>query len=146
MYHKKYFGASEDAYNKGKLAMAKKLKNTTVVRDVDGNLSRVSTDDPRYISGELVAYNKGKKNHNSASKRKDVMNKIISSREQKYDSYSTYTFDELVSFMVDAYMLGKSVFNKKGTSFGSNYTTIIMRTKFNKEEVYNSVVQRLSKV
>lgn len=146
MYHKKYFGASEDAYNKGKLAMAKKLKNTTVVRDVDGNLSRVSTDDPRYISGELVAYNKGKKNHNSASNRKDVMNKIISSREQKYDSYSTYTFDELVSFMVDAYMLGKSVFNKKGTSFGSNYTTIIMRTKFNKEEVYNSVVQRLSKV
>jgi hypothetical protein len=31
-------------------------KNTTIVKDKDGNVMRVSTNDPRYISGELIGH------------------------------------------------------------------------------------------
>jgi len=33
--------------------------NTVVVRDSNGNKTRISKDDPRYLSGELIAWNKG---------------------------------------------------------------------------------------
>jgi uncharacterized Zn ribbon protein len=35
-------------------------KNKAVVKDSNGNTFQVSTDDPRYLSGELISINKGK--------------------------------------------------------------------------------------
>lgn len=34
-------------------------KNTIIVKDLNGNRIRISKDDPRYLSGELIPWNKG---------------------------------------------------------------------------------------
>lgn len=44
-----------------KQAIGRRTKNTVIVKDSDENRFRVSKDDPRYLSGELVFYRTGTK-------------------------------------------------------------------------------------
>lgn len=144
MNGKKYFGADEETIRKGLDAMAEKLKNTVIVKDKDGNRFRVSCDDPRYVSGELVSFNSGEKRENSASKRPEVMTKIMSKRNETYAKFARFTFDEMVDFLVEAHNSGKEIFGKK-KPFAKNYSGYCKRTSFDQNELKIAVVQRLSK-
>lgn len=145
MLNTKFFGASEEVYINGIKKMKEKLSETVIVRDKDGNKFRVSIYDQRYISGELVPFNLGVKKENSASKRKDVMENIMKTRNDKYEKISKFSYEEMVEYLLDAHNSGKNIF-KKDKFFGSNYIMLINKTNFNREDLYNSVVQRLSKV
>jgi hypothetical protein len=60
--------------------MSKQRKGLVVVKDKDGNICRVSVDDPRYISGELVYYRTGlkhKKETLQKMKERSIKGKII---------------------------------------------------------------------
>ena len=144
MSGKKYFGADEDTIRKGLDSMAEKLKNTVIVKDKEGNRFRVSCDDPRYVSGELVSFNAGEKRENSASKRPEVMSKIMSKRNETYAKFASFTFDEMVNFLVEAHNSGKEIFGKK-KPFAKNYSGYCKRTPFDQNELKDAVVQRLSK-
>ena len=148
MYGKKYFGSSEEAYLKGIEAMTEKLTGTVIVRDVndsENKLFRVSVNDPKYKSGEYVSFNLGVTRENSASKRKDVMDRIMDSRNKKYQMLADFTFDEMVDYLIDYHNKGKNIFNEKYL-FAKNFVMMIKKTKFEREDLYNAVVQRLSKV
>ena len=142
---KKYFGATEDIYLNGIAKMKEKLTGTVIVRDYTGNKFRVSVNDPKYLSGEYVSFNQGVARKNSASKRKDVMDKIMDSRTAKYQMLETFTFDEMVDYLIEYHTKGKNIF-KEGKFFAGNFVMMINKTKFNQEDLYNAVVQRLSKV
>ena len=142
---KKYFGATEDTYLNGIAKMKEKLTGTVIVRDYAGNKFRVSVDDPKYLSGEYVSFNQGVTRENSASKRKDVMDKIMASRDAKYQMLEVFTFDEMVDYLIEYHNKGKNIF-KEGKFFAGNFVMMINKTKFKQEDLYNAVVQRLSKV
>lgn len=62
-------GVNESFYNKAKQTSIgfdttdlSYNKNTIIVKDKEGKNFRVSKDDPRYLSGELISINKGKCN------------------------------------------------------------------------------------
>ena len=55
--------------------ISKRTKNTVIVRDKDGNIFRVSANDPRYLSGELVFHRTGYK-HKDSTKEKISNNGI----------------------------------------------------------------------
>lgn len=68
-YGRKYLSELISKNNKGKVksienrtGISKRTKGTVVVRDKSGNRFRVSVEDERYISGELVFYRNGYKN------------------------------------------------------------------------------------
>lgn len=141
---KKYFGADEETIKRGIASMSEKIKNTVIVKDKDGKRFRVSCDDPRYISGELISFNSGEKRENSASKRPEVMSKIMSKRNQTYEKFAKFTFNEMVDFLVEAHNSGKEIFGKK-RPFAKNYSSYCKRTNFDQDELKIAVVQRLSK-
>lgn len=63
-----------------KSLMSNQRKGLVVVKDKDGNICRVSVDDPRYISGELVYYRTGlkhKKETLQKMKERSIKGKII---------------------------------------------------------------------
>lgn len=141
---KSFFGASQEKIENGINSMKEKLAGTVIVKDSLGDRFRVSVNDPRYISGELIPFNRGDMRENSASKRPEVINTIMSSRSKSYEKFSRFTFDEMVEFLVDASNAGKNIF-AKSKPFSKNYSGYVKRTKFNENDLYNSVVQRLSK-
>lgn len=144
MKGKAYFGASPEAIESGLNAMSKKLKGTVVVKDSEGNRFRVSVDDSRYISGELVAFNFGSTVENSAAKNPEWIKEFVRKRSERYERFATFTFDQMVEFLVDASLSGKNIFAKKGL-FARNYSSFVRRTNFDPKTLYKSVVQRLSK-
>lgn len=144
MLNKKFFGADEVTYKNGIDKMKLKLSNTVIVRDSEGNRFRVSCDDQRYISGELIPFNLGVTRANSASKNPAVLESIMSSRTAKYEKISKYSYDEMVDYLYNAHINGKNIF-KSGKFFSSNYVMLINKTTHNIENLHNSVVQRLSK-
>lgn len=141
---KSYFGASKETIKDICEKYSKYAKNTVIVRDSEGSRFRVSREDPRYLSGELVPFNKGISNINSGSKNPEVMSRIMSSREKTYSKFSKMSFDEMVDFLVNASISGKNIFAKT-KPFAKNYSGYVKRTKFDANELYNAVVQRLSK-
>lgn len=75
-YGRKHMAEQSSIMNTGRIkseinrkAISARTKNTVVVRDSFGEMSRVSRDDPRYISGELVFYRTGSK-HTEETKRR----------------------------------------------------------------------------
>lgn len=77
-------------------------KNKVIVKDCEGNILRVSTDDPRYLSGELVHHLKGTKM--SSQGRKNVSNGhkgAKNSNAKIIDIYDYYT-DTLIAQKVVA--------------------------------------------
>lgn len=141
---KKFFGASEKAIQDGIVKMKEKLSDTVIVKDENNKRFRVSVNDERYISGELIPFNKGVTRENSASKRPHVMKKIMESREKSYEKFSKFTFEEMVDFLVEASNSGKNIFGKN-KPFAKNYSGYCKRTKFDQNQLKESVVQRLSK-
>jgi hypothetical protein len=58
----------EDIYGEAKAQELKnKLKGTFYAKNKDGNIIRISKDDPRYISGEFIPYVRGRKQPEKAS-------------------------------------------------------------------------------
>lgn len=145
MRGKKFFGASASNIEAGLAKMKEKIANTVIVRDVQGNRFRVSIFDERYISGELVPFNLGVDSKNNSMKRKEVVDKVIDARNKKYDLYKNLSLDEIVDLLIKYHQKGKKLFSNK-QPFSSNYSLIVGKTIFTKEEVYNAVVQRLEKV
>ena len=144
MEGKKYFGASNDVIKNISDKVSKSLQGTVVVKDGHGNKFRVKTNDPRYVSGELVSHNKGVKNINSASKRPDVMAKIMQTRRKTYEKFKSFTFDEMVDFLCDAHKQGKKIFAKH-VPFERNYSSYVKISGYNAKDLLEAVVQRLSK-
>lgn len=145
MKGKRYFGASDDVIEDGLARMREKLTNTVIVKDADGNRFRVSVFDEKYVCGEYKPFNLGLKSENNSMKRKDVVDKVISARNDKYEQYKSFTIDDIVDLLLDYHQKGKNIFGKNKL-FASNYSGFVNKTKFTQEEVYNAVVQRLSKV
>lgn len=144
MKGKKYFGASKETYELGIKSMSEKLKETVIVRDKDGNKFRVSIDDERYLNGELVSFNKGIKRENSATKRPEVLDNIMSKRNATYDRFKTMSYNDVVEYLIDANNTGKNIFCDDRL-FARNYVMLINKTNFKREDLHNTVVQRLSK-
>lgn len=144
MIGKKYFGASDETIAHV-IQVAKDTHSGKVcVVDKSGKRFKVSVDDERYISGELVSFNTGSTRVNSASKRPDVMNKIMNTRNANYEKFSGFTFDEMVDYIVSAHYSGKKIFAKT-KPFERNYSSYIKRTEFDQNELKIAVVQRLEK-
>ena len=144
---KQYFGASKEAVEVGILKMSQKLKGTVIVKDTAGNRFRVSVDDARYKSGELVSFNRGEVRPNSALKRPEVVKKVMATRNKSYEKFKFFSYDEMVDFLVEAHKSGKSIFPKPGSraKFSKNYSGFCKRTEFDQSQLKQSVVQRLSK-
>lgn len=140
----RYFGADPDVAQAGIDKMSDKLKGTVIVKDSKGDKFRVSLDDARYKNGELVAFNSGVTRENSASKRPEVMNQIMCTRAANYEKFSTFSFDDMVQFLIDAHNSGKNIFGKT-KPFAKNYSGYCKRTQYDQNELKESVVQRLSK-
>lgn len=138
---KKYFGACDEKAKLGIEKMKTKLKNTVVVKDTEGNRFRVSVDDNRYISGELVPFWSGESRPNSGTRNKLVLETVLTARQEKYNKILSYSKSELVDYMVESYNTGKSVFTKKG-NLHSNFSRLV-NEKFDKNDIKNLVVQRL---
>lgn len=138
---KKYFGASDEKAKIGIEKMKTKLKNTIVVKDKEGNKFRVSVNDDRYISGELVPFWLGEKRPNSGTRNKLVLGAVLVARQEKYNKILSYSKDELVDYMVKSYNAGKKLFTKKG-NLHSNFSRLV-NEKFDKNDIKNLVVQRL---
>lgn len=145
MKGKRYFGASEDVIEDGLTRMKDKLTNTVVVKDADGNRFRTSIFDEKYVSGEYKPFNLGLNSENNSMKRKDVVDKVIAARNNKYEKYKTFTLDDIVDLLLGYHQKGKNIFGTK-RPFASNYAVFVNKTTFTQEEVYNAVVQRLEKV
>lgn len=143
MKGKKYFGADDITIQNGLNQMKEKLKNTVVVKDLNGNRFRVSVDDKRYINGEFVSFNKNETRPNSASKNPKVMNKIMNSRKETYSKFENYSFDEIVEFLLKSHENGRNIFSKR--MFSKNFSYYVKLTKIEPKSVYNEVIQRLSK-
>ena len=142
MCGKKYFGASEERAAEGISKMSQKLKGTVVVKDKNNNSFRVSVTDDRYISGELVPVHTGKTLVNNGTANPEVLNKVLSSRNKKYESIYKYTIDEMVNYVVDSYKHGKIVFSKN-KKLHSNYSRLVTGANLDKNEILKLVVQRL---
>lgn len=140
----RYFGADPEVALQGIEKMRAKLKGTVIVKDSDNNCFRVSVNDDRIKSGELVSFNSGVSRENSASKRPEIMNKIMDSRSKTYEKFTKFSFDEMVTFLVDANNSGKEIFGKK-TPFAKNYSGYCKRTPYDQNELKTAVVQRLEK-
>lgn len=144
MEGKKFFGASKETVDVISRKASDVHSGMVCVDDGFGNLFKVSIKDPRYTSGELKPFNSGKERPNSASKRKDVMDKIMSKREKTYEKFRLFTFDQMVDFLIDAHNSGKTIFAKKAP-FSKNYSGYVKRTNFDQNELKRIVVQRLEK-
>lgn len=145
MFNKKYFGASEEKAKEGNKKMAEKLKNTLVVKDENGIMFRVPTDHPDYLSGKLIPHNKGNGKNLSPERMREVMCKINENRNKKYDAIARYTFIELAEYLINAHNTGKNIFSEKYL-FARNYKMLINKTNHSVNELYEYIVQRLSKV
>lgn len=145
MKGKRYFGADEINIEKGLLKMKEKLINTVIVKNANGDRFRISIFDEKYLSGEYVPFNLGVESPNNCMKRDDVVDKVINARNEKYNSYINFSLDDVVNLLINYYNNGKKIFGNK-TLFSSNYSFLVDKTKFTREEVYNAVVQRLEKV
>ena len=144
MHGKAFFGADESTIEDIRNKSSKVHHNMVCVVDEYGNRFKVSTNDERYISGELVSFNLGKERPNSASKNSEVMNKIMTKRIRGYEKFSKFTFLEMVDFLVESHNKGKNIFaNKK--PFSKNYSGYVKRTNFDQDELKKAVVQRLEK-
>ncbi|QPI17991.1 hypothetical protein POP12_199 [Pectobacterium phage POP12] len=141
---KRYFGANQETIDQIAQKSSESLRNTVIVKDSEGNKFRVDIKDPRYVSGDLVPFNLGESRPNSASKRPDVISKIMETRTKTYMKYETFTFEQMVDFLVSACENGKNVLGKKRL-FGRNYSTYVKMSKHPEQDIYDSVVQRLSK-
>jgi hypothetical protein len=73
------------------------------------------------------------------------MDKIMASRDAKYQMLEGFTFDEMIDYLIEYHNKGKNIF-KEGKFFAGNFVMMINKTKFKQEDLYNVVVQRLSKV
>jgi len=69
----------------------------------------------------------------------------MESRNAKYNKFAEFTFDEMVDYLLEYHYKGKNIF-KDGKLFAGNFVMMINKTKFKREDLYNAVVQRLSKV
>ena len=145
LLNQKFFGASKETISNILENNSKRLRETVVVRDINNNKFRVSVHDDRYLSGELVPFNRNVKRNVDTSKKRDISDSIMRSRNKKYEMISKFSFDEIVDYLIDAHNSGKNIF-KEGKLFGSNYIMLINKTKFDRKELYDSVVQQLSKV
>lgn len=145
---KKYFGANDESIQLAIKYASSKLVDTVIVKDSNGNRFRVSVNDNRYISGELIPFNKGEKRPNSASKTPEIMAKIMKSRNEKYSKFLSCSLDELVQLLVDAHKNGKRIFSKgkrAKSPFGPNYSSWVNMSLYDNNVVKDAVVQRLSK-
>lgn len=142
----RYFGADQEIAKNAIEKMRSKIKNTVVVKDREGNRFRVSVNDERYVSGELVPFNLGSK-PNSGMRNPEVAKKCIDNRNKSYEKFSKFTYDEMVDFLIDAHNAGKNIFPKPNSRavFSKNYSSFCKRTKFDQKALKQSVVQRLSK-
>lgn len=144
--NKRFFGADEETIEKGLKKMRESRKNIVIVRDKDDNMFGVSIFDERYISGELVPFNKGRKTKPSIVT-KEQKERVISTREKTYEKFKKMTFEEFINFLVDEYKRGKNIFSSgvsKKRPFSKNYSGFVKRTNFEQSVVYESVIQRLS--
>ena len=73
------------------------------------------------------------------------MDRIMDSRNKKYQMLADFTFDEMVDYLINYHNKGKNIFSEKYL-FAKNFVMMIKKTKFEREDLYNAVVQRLSKV
>ena len=144
MNGKRYFGASDDNIERGIKSMSKKLKGTVVVKDKNNVMSRVSVNDPRYISKELIPNACGTTIENHWMKNKDSAKSIIEKRNIKYAKFKDYSFNEMVEFLVMSHNSGKTIFGKH-KPFSSNFSKFINFTEFNHDQIKRDVVQRLEK-
>jgi hypothetical protein len=144
MKGKKYFGANAEKIIAGNKKMSEKLKGTVIVKDTNGNKFRVSVNDPRYLSGELVPFSLGEKRPNSGTKNPKVLNDVLQKREETYNKICSYSYEKFVEYLTEEYKNGKTIFTKK-YNIHANYTKLIRKTNFTISDIKNSVVQRLEK-
>lgn len=138
---KAFFGVSEESINDISKKISKKMSGSLIVKDSTGKRFRVRVDDPRYLSGELVPFNKGIRR---GKRDPSIIGKIMATREKTYEKFSRFTYDEMVTFLYEASKSGKNIFGKH-KPFSKNYSGFVKRTKYDPDELYKSVVQRLSK-
>ena len=139
----RYFGANEDKIRNGLETMADKIKGTVIVKDREGNKFRVDVDDIRYVSGELIPFNKGIESPNNSMKSPDNVKKFLDSRKNNDEIKKLWSKEELLTYLIDASNSGKKVTGK--IDFSRNYVRIINLTNLDRTEIYNEFVQRLSK-
>lgn len=144
MKGKRYFGATDEHISRGIKAMSEKMKGTVTVKDKNNNMFKVSINDPRYISKELIPNACGTTIENHWMKNKDSAKSIIDKRNIKYAEFKDYTFNEIVEFLILSYNSGKIIFGKH-TPFSSNFSKFVNFTQFNQIEIKKAVVQRLEK-
>lgn len=145
MRGKRYFGSTDkEKIEQGLLSMGKKLKGTVVVRDKDNNIFRVSISDERLLTGELAPHNKGQHRPNALFKKHpEIARALVSNREEMYTTIAE-DYDSIIKHLIDAHNNGKRIFGKHVGKFASNYSRIVMKSKFSYDAIYNDIVQRLS--
>lgn len=133
MLNKKYFGADTAKIEIIQKKVLAAIQGTVIVVDKNSNRFRVSIDDARYKSGELIPFNKGVARPNSASKDETVVKRIMSTRENRYNKLKDYTSDEFVTFLLGAHAAGKCVL--KNGVLSSNYVMMLNKTTHNRMEI-----------
>ncbi|WDS51511.1 HNH endonuclease [Salmonella phage SeF6a] len=107
MTGKKFFGASEEIIENIKESSSRANKGTVPVRLPNGNVIKVSKQDPRYLSGELkciIGAKKGQVGPNADPKAKQ---KFKDSLEKRKEMFASMSGEEITAHCLAQQDLGK---------------------------------------
>lgn len=138
-----YFGADPTTIKNGLEKMREKLIGTVIVKDKNNNRFRVSVNDPRYISGELVQFNLGVPNTREVTEQ--LRQNIKNGQKAYLNKISNFTEEELLNFLEESHNSGKKILQDKPGRFERNYSKYVNLTNYSYQIIYNKIVQRLSK-
>lgn len=149
MAGKKYFGADESTLQKIKLESSKVHKGTVPVVDSEGNTFKVSTDDPRYLSGELKYHGGMKKGETPRLEIGDAKKKFKNTLKKRAEKFSKMSSEQIIEHCLEMQNSGKSLISSRNPSnLGTNYSRLFNYAGLDWRKflvIKNGKVQRLSK-
>lgn len=141
---KKYFGADKSVIEKGIQSMTKKLKGTIIVKDIEGNRFRVSINDPRYISKELIPFNIGLERKSHALQDPEKLKRQMETKAETLNKFKVFSLEDMTDYLLEQHNKGSVIFGKTKL-FSNNHARFINLSGLDHNLVLKSIVQRLEK-